>query len=1054
VTNGSVWQINREIVLSFTEPVDFSTVSANTINLRSLSDVPATGVFQLRDPNTVVFQPSCPTREDLSDAGLLPNGTTYVLRIPGIDTSSNTLRSLAGVPLGIQQIRTFETPPSSQAAVAFQDPQPGPPAPVLRAQGSTEPAATYMEIGGDSDARVYFELDPNQQLVLSDPQFEVPLNLYSDASTRVAVVIAFNQPVNPGATNISENRLRLEYQDPLGAWLPVRTRVALEANCSETGSRVRLEPIGLLPEASAFRAVVRAGFQDLVGESIQQTLTTFATAPTRDVGFTSLVPPDLLSDEVNESFELSGESPFSFEDEDAVFPSPAADWGDGRLSAAFSFEGGGGPNGTFDWVVRPGERIFFDTTSTPVVGGPDGVPTTTVTFINGVVDVRNLVIQEGGEIRVQGPNPIRINATGEVRIEGTLDLSGFGAKDVVTLNTGNQVEIGGSGAASGGKGGNASENTSGPTTRGGRGGGPFGQFNLGGDGGEMGVSSAAGNNGKDQRRPGGGAGGRFAKDWVGTITPPGISVRPLPGNDGHPNSRGAESNERPAQGGEPGSGPFLDNSNTNDFFGIRPILSAGTIVGLVRGELPSLWGGYGGGGGGNATRFYPDPNWNIGSDEKGGGGGGSGGGLHIKALGRIVFGLNGRILANGALGGHGESTGFVDHIGGTGGGGSGGHVILESATQVDFTGDGAFVDQPASDKIQAAGPPNKSGPLNDVNGCPGCCACPSYSNGGAGGAGIIQIHVPEPALPPDDSPVGADIIVPTDSLGFANPLDTVTSPPPFVMIPTFGAISRARSEWISIGGADQQPGGGAGLVRFLFEGIETTGPDAGKILTQGSTVLDVPPLLSVANLATSQSARILPDGFTVEITGVGLLGIRSSTTSGVSNDVYLRTPALLEGCAVRLSVVQTPTNFEDFDIAQAEYDEGGPGNGDEALRVTITTERGPLTDFNQGGSGTIALRLMPRFFQVLTNGLPRFLPETAYVRVQFQAAADNGIGAPDEQNPLVDWTSDITQFNALPAGALQFFRYEVEFNLDAEAQGLTVDTEPVTLDFLKIPFVF
>src|SRR6185503_989534 len=117
------------------------------------------------------------------------------------------------------------------------------------------------------------------------------------------------------------------------------------------------------------------------------------------------------------SYEFGGDSPLSFQDSSALFDAPPADWGEGRLSAAFSFDGTGGPNGDFDWVVRSGERIFFDTTSTPIVGGPNGVPTTTVTALNGVVDVRNLVIQAGAEIRVQGPNPLRINATGEVRIE-------------------------------------------------------------------------------------------------------------------------------------------------------------------------------------------------------------------------------------------------------------------------------------------------------------------------------------------------------------------------------------------------------------------------------------------------------------------------------------------------------------------------------------------------------------------------------------------------------------------------------------------------------------
>src|SRR5262245_158593 len=46
IQDGAVWQINREIVLTFSEPVDFSTVSSNTINIRSTADVPAIGVFR------------------------------------------------------------------------------------------------------------------------------------------------------------------------------------------------------------------------------------------------------------------------------------------------------------------------------------------------------------------------------------------------------------------------------------------------------------------------------------------------------------------------------------------------------------------------------------------------------------------------------------------------------------------------------------------------------------------------------------------------------------------------------------------------------------------------------------------------------------------------------------------------------------------------------------------------------------------------------------------------------------------------------------------------
>ncbi|MEQ1892257.1 MAG: hypothetical protein ABL998_06925, partial [Planctomycetota bacterium] len=799
-------------------------------------------------------------------------------------------------------------------------------------------------------------------------------------------------------------------------------------------------------------AVVLGGFQDLVGEANLATQTAFAVAPTLEVDFTSLTPADELSDAFADGFEFGGASSFSFEDTQALFDSPSAEWGDGKLAAAFSFDGRGGPNGNFDWVVRPGEIFFFDTNSQVIIGGPDGVPQFEQRTANGVVDVRNLRIEAGGEIRVQGPNPMRINATGDVRIDGRLDLGGFNAKDVATLNTGNQVEIGGAGAAGGGKGGSASEVTTSSTPRGGRGDGPFRSGRLGGDGGETAFSNDLSTAGKDTRRPGGGGGGRFAKNHSGTIQPTGCSVAAESGGDGHPLSTGAITGIRPAKGGDPGEGPFLDSSDQNNFFGTLPVVSGGSLGGLVRGELSSLWAGYGGGGGGNADPAprFPTPNWNFGSDEKGGGGGGAAGGLHIRALGRIIFGLEGEINANGGRGGTGENTNFLDHIGGTGGGGSGGHIILESASQVDFSDNGTITSGTSFEFVQACGPPKKVGNTEYVNTC-----CRAYSNGGAGGAGIIQIHVPDNISPPGDSPT-SDIRIPTALVGEPEGLDLVASPPPFVMIPTFGARSKARSEWISIGGADQNLGGSESLVRFLFDGIETTpGPDEGKVLVTGTTVDTLAPLTADPDLAGSAESNVLADGFTLELTGSVLAAIRTGTTAGLSNDIYLRTPALLRDFALRLRIEEVPGNFEDFPIVDASYDEGGPSAGDEVLRLVATTERGPLTAFNAGGTlGTTGFQLIPRFFLVRTEGLDNALPTTSFVRLKFQATDANVLGAPDEQSLLVDWTADISQFNALPAGALQFFRFEIEFDLDSQAAGVSANTVPVTLDFLKIPFVF
>jgi hypothetical protein len=467
----------------------------------------------------------------------------------------------------------------------------------------------------------------------------------------------------------------------------------------------------------------------------------------------------------------------------------------GALSAQTPcFSSTGGPNGDFDWVVHTGEIFFFDTTLTMVVGGPNGVPTATQTCVNGLIELRNLIVEPGGSIRVQGPNPMRIQASGDVFVRGTIDVSGFSGRDVATLNTGNQIERGGAGSGGGGWGGNANVNTTGPSTRGGRGQGPFGELDTGAQGGESSVAPGA--LGKDARRPGGGGGARFAADRVSNQTPSTFSLAAADGNNGHPLSVGAETGLSPAQGGEAGAGAFSDARANNDFFGTRPILGAGgQLLGLIRGELSSLWAGYGGGGGGNAMQTFPNPNWNFGSDEKGGPGGGGGGALHVQALGKIIFGSEGLIRTNGARGGTGENTNFLDHIGGTGGAGSGGHVVLESAEQIDFTDGGLNANALPRDWVTAYGQARKTGPLGDVNVC-----CRAYSNGGASSGGVLQLHVPDPTLPPGSNLATSQVVIPTALVNQRRPLDGVSSPEAYLLFPTCDPLPRLPTRWLGISG--------------------------------------------------------------------------------------------------------------------------------------------------------------------------------------------------------------------------------------------------------------
>ena len=83
-----------------------------------------------------------------------------------------------------------------------------------RVSGSVTEDATHIQIGQDPDRRNYFEFDPaTQALTLEDPSFGgeggAPINQYSDEDSSVAVMIEFNQPVDPSSANVSSDRLRL-----------------------------------------------------------------------------------------------------------------------------------------------------------------------------------------------------------------------------------------------------------------------------------------------------------------------------------------------------------------------------------------------------------------------------------------------------------------------------------------------------------------------------------------------------------------------------------------------------------------------------------------------------------------------------------------------------------------------------------------------------------------------------------------------------------------------------------------------------------------------------
>jgi hypothetical protein len=380
-----------------------------------------------------------------------------------------------------------------------------------------------------------------------------------------------------------------------------------------------------------------------------------------------------------------------------------------------------GPGPQNDWII------------------PTGV---TVAHRGGEIQVRDLVIEEGATLRINPdaaglsdpivgtppiPQPLRLRASGTIRIEGTLDISGARAFDVSVFNAANRRQFGGRSTSGGQVGGTGNPVDWDHCPAGNPGG--VDQFEISltssGRGGESGVSTAS----ASQSRPGGGGGGAFAADQPVHADPNNdlnIGRIAQPGHPGGPAAFGAVTLASPPPGGAAGLSVFVDGQAATDFFGIRmdPITHQ-----LTNGELLAPTAGFGGGGGGNritGTTFPPSTPWSVGSsDTQIGAGGGAGGGLVILEGVFIVLGPNGRIVCDGGAGGSGENTNGLNRIGGGGGGGSGGMILMQ-ARRVDLR-------QASANAITALGGRGGRGAGNVFG---ATCA------GGNGGPGLIQIHVP------------------------------------------------------------------------------------------------------------------------------------------------------------------------------------------------------------------------------------------------------------------------------------------------------------------------
>jgi hypothetical protein len=442
-----------------------------------------------------------------------------------------------------------------------------------------------------------------------------------------------------------------------------------------------------------------------------------------------------------------------------------------HLLATFGLGGSGELGDFLPLGIFPVIILDTDYQPLPLYDGSTPNVTAPIVVDDGWFNFRDIVIPWGVTIYARGSNPLVLTATGDVTIQGTIDVSGEPGQHDFAFDSGFIPNAGGLGGCGGGRGG-MSQPPMPPnfqslpqliTARTGEHGwGPSDGAQIGGQGGESTARPEVPYKGASQdlkSRGAGGGGGTFLQ--TGTHGQRGKGTH-VPDNLG-----GAIPKE--GEGGVPGAAMFVDPDPDNNFFG-------------PDGEHKEVFGGQGGGGAGcrwdslnpNCYKQTP-PGWpQCMWDAKGGGAGGGGGAVAIHALGTITVAETGRLLSHGGMAGRGEQTGAAN-FGGGGGGGSGGAIILEAGEKIileessdpDPEAKGAWLEVTGGDMGDGrettaivGQSPALTCPFGDKP-SPQYCSL-SRGDGGQGGFGIIQLMVDDPdnnLIPPPADIATAKVFV-------------------------------------------------------------------------------------------------------------------------------------------------------------------------------------------------------------------------------------------------------------------------------------------------------
>lgn len=1117
VLDGTVWQLNRPIRLTFNHRIDSSSLNFGSIQIRALDQqtvsAPITGSFEIEagsQGRSVLFRPTCPTNDLLTDGAFRPGGYSYEIVLPTQGQSPTVLRDSEGRPLETGLKRTFSTPALSQPQ--FLDFVIGPP-------------------------------------VATSVTFPKGLNTFADPDGSITIV--FNQPIDARSTNLNTDNIQLLFADgeigtagenSFTATNRVPGVLILKENCNESGAEVEFRITGVLPVNRKLQLTATTQFADIVGQrNVATTVLGATTTPTLASIYNdnTWVETDETADEFREDFDTTINLDLT-----TALPVPAAQIGDGFVAAAFDFPGTftSEDNDLFIGTSVEAE-IFTDSQSVFVDSN-----SRQHTLINGVLTVNDLTIESGATLRGRGTNPLVIYASGTVTINGEINVSGNRAVWPTSLNSPQFVEGGATGECGGGRGGDASQIGNAETLRAENGDGAFNVEFAGGQGGEGGFNgdaSTTGIIGLNGSVVGGGGGGGFAltenvavlwtqwplgNGWrpsgqdnagpdhkitrhtmaVGVngifgaenglrgsaVFPPnslpgGFDSPPFGMEDVMPESQasdafGSGANDPdydPAwtsgatppfdfghptagpDGGAAGPSPFsLDGDTLNDFFGAR-VADDGTVV---SGELLAPWAGSGGGGSGDSMLLE---RWNrdgIGGDDP---------------LADF-FPANPFTKTTSSV-----QDGWDTYRKGAGGGGGGGQLIIMAIGPIIIGTNGT---------VKANGGIGFSGEsmIYADQGISG-------SGGGSGGHIILQtathldltaINIGTAASEAQFGNLTANEVVTAygGRRGWAGP--EYTSPSDGNATYAIGRGGAGGNGVLQVHVPDPErdilwhPSAADGVADHIVQRAEVS---VTKAVEDALDLVFAPRAYALVPFFSSQSMVVSewidtglaelrlgnPNNYPdyannlLRLRGIANgSGFVQKSGQSVAPQTALFTASTADATftSYALTVPAASTHFDalylrspgllvGYDVlpnaigaAGFQIVDASYARSSDVMSITTRVADSPMTFALDNNNPVWSIR--PKFFRIDSTGLKDSLPDSTAVRFEFQAADEQAPGTNLPGTPVPganQWTPNL---NSLKGN--RFIRYRVTFEADALSEGIDLGSPLPILDYLKIPFIW